>query len=253
MGDRWTLEGRTALVTGGTKGIGRGIVEELLEKGARVLFAARSEEDIRRTEKELPEGKTLGIQADVSTREGRLQLVSMVEREADKLDILVQNVGTNIRGDIDKISEDDFHTILNTNFVSVYDLSGKLLPLLKASGDSSMVLISSVAGINHIRTGSAYGTSKAAMIQLAKNLAVEWGPYNIRVNAIAPWYIDTPLVETVLADTEYLQEILDITPLHRIGQPREVGALAAFLCMPAASYITGQCISVDGGMTVNMF
>ena len=102
MGDRWTLEGRTALVTGGTKGIGRGIVEELLEKGARVLFAARSEEDIRRTEKELSEGKTLGIQADVSTRVGRLQLVSMVEREADKLDILVQNVGTNISGDIDK-------------------------------------------------------------------------------------------------------------------------------------------------------
>ena len=253
MKDRWTLNGKTALVTGGTRGIGRGIVEELLEKGATVFFVARNDDDIKHTENELQENKPRGIQADVSTREGRQHLVSTLQDQTARLDILVQNVGTNIRGDIDKLSEEDFQTVLNTNFVSAFDLSGKLLPLLKASGDASMVLISSVAGINHIRTGSAYGTSKAAMIQLAKNLAVEWAPHNIRVNAIAPWYINTPLVESILADQEFLNMVLDKTPLRRVGQPREVGALAAFLCMPAASFITGQCIAVDGGMSINMF
>ena len=253
MKDRWTLEGKTALVTGGTKGIGRGIVEELLTKGARVFFAARNDIDITRTENELQEYKIKGIQADISTKEGRQHLVSVLQDEAASLDILVQNVGTNIRGDIDKLSEKDFQTVLNTNFVSAFDLSGKLFPLLKASGDASMVLISSVAGINHIRTGSIYGTTKAALIQLAKNLAVEWASHNIRVNVIAPWYINTPLVESILANKDYLEKVLDKTPMNRVGEPHEVGDLAAFLCMPAASYITGQCIAVDGGMSINMF
>jgi Tropinone reductase 1 len=253
MKNRWTLEGRTALVTGGSKGIGRGIVEELLDKGARVYFVARQEKDIKQTERELKAYDIRSIRTDVSTREGRQHLVSVLQDHEDRLDILVQNVGTNIRGDIDKLSEKDFQTVLDTNFVSMFDLSAKLLGLLKASRDASMVLISSVAGINHIRTGSIYGTTKAAIIQLAKNLAVEWAPHNIRVNAIAPWYIQTPLVESILADKDYLKGILDRTPLKRVGEPREVGALAAFLCMPAASYITGQCIAVDGGMSINMF
>jgi Tropinone reductase 1 len=253
MKDRWTLEGRTALVTGGSKGIGRGIVEELLEKGARVYFVARNGKEITRTENELKPYDIRGIRADVSTREGRQNLVSELLDQVSRLDILVQNVGTNIRGDIDKLSDKDFQTVMDTNFVSMFDLSARLSGLLKASGDASMVLISSVAGINHIRTGSIYGTTKAAIIQLAKNLAVEWAPHNIRVNAIAPWYIHTPLVESILADEDYLKSILDKTPLKRVGEPREVGALAAFLCMPAASYITGQCIAVDGGMSINMF
>jgi tropinone reductase I len=253
MEDRWTLKDKTALVTGGTKGIGRGIVDELTDKGAKVFFVARNEDDIKRTEKELEIFQVRGICADISTQKGRKHLVSEIEGEVSKLDILVQNAGTNIRGQIDKISTEEFQTVMNTNFVSVYELSGKLLPLLKASGEASMVLISSVGGINHIQTGSAYGTSKAAMIQLGKNLAVEWAPHNVRVNTIAPWYTDTPLVKSILSDQDFLDKVLEKTPLKRIAKPREVGALAAFLCMPAASYITGQCIAVDGGMTINMF
>ncbi len=127
------------------------------------------------------------------------------------------------------------------------------MPLLKASGKASVVFNSSVAGINHMRTGAVYGASKAAMIQLTKNLAVEWAEHGIRVNAVAPYYIRTPLAEQVLADEAYLQEVLDRTPMSRVGEPQEVADVVTFLCMPAASYITGQCIAVDGGFTVNMF
>ena len=104
-----------------------------------------------------------------------------------------------------------------------------------------------------MRTGAIYGTTKAALIQLAKNLAVEWASDHIRVNAIAPWYIRTPLAEQVIQNKDYLEEIISRTPMGRLGEPDEVSALAAFLCMPAASYITGQCIAVDGGFSVNLF
>lgn len=113
--------------------------------------------------------------------------------------------------------------------------------------------ISSVAGLRHVRTGSIYGMTKAAMVQLTRNLAVEWATDHIRVNVVAPWYIRTPLAETVLRNPDYLNSVLDHTPMRRVGEPEEVSAAVAFLCLPAASYITGQCLSVDGGFEVNGF
>ena len=110
--------------------------------------------------------------------------------------------------------------------------------------------ITSVAGLTHIKTGSPYGMSKAAIDQLTRNLAAEWASDNIRVNSVAPWYIDTPLVKELLKDKKYYDEVIKRTPMKRIGNTREVAALCAFLCMDEASYITGQTIAVDGGFTV---
>ena len=254
MNKRWTLDGKTALVTGGTKGMGRAIVESFLSWGADVFFVARNADDIARVESELKDHSKNchGIQADVSRQADREEIVDFVNSQVQKLDILVNNVGTNIRKKTKDYTAEEFRLIMDTNFTSAFDLSKQLLPLLKASGKASVVFNSSVAGINHIRTGSVYGATKAAMIQLAKNLAVEWAEHGIRVNAVAPFYIKTPFVEQILANKEFLQEIHDRTPMKRVGEPQEVADLVTFLCMPAASYITGQSIAIDGGFTVNM-
>ena len=254
MHKRWTLDGKIALVTGGTKGMGRAIVESFLSWGADVFFVARNADDIARVESELKDHSKNchGIQADVSRQADREEIVDFVNSQVQKLDILVNNVGTNIRKKTEDYTAEEFRLIMDTNFTSAFDLSKQLLPLLKASGKASVVFNSSVAGINHIRTGSVYGATKAAMIQLTKNLAVEWAEHGIRVNAVAPFYIKTPLVEQILANKDFLKEVLDRTPMRRVGEPHEVADLVTFLCMPAASYITGQSIAVDGGFTVNM-
>ncbi len=118
---------------------------------------------------------------------------------------------------------------------------------------ASLINVSSVSGLGHMRTGMAYGSSKAALNQATRNLAVEWARDLIRVNAIAPWYIDTPLARQVLKDDDYRKEVLSATPMDRIGDPEEVASLAPFLAMDASSYITGQVIAVDGGFSINLF
>jgi Tropinone reductase 1 len=255
MNKRWTLEGKTALVTGGTKGMGRAITESLASWGAEVVFTARSEDEVRQTEKDLVANgwNIRGYRADVSLQKDRDKLVRILQDLFPRLDILINNVGTNIRNKIQDYSDDQIRHLIDTNFISAFDLSRRCLPLLKSSGEGSVVFNSSVAGLNHIRTGSLYGSTKAALIQLTKNLAVEWAEYGIRVNAVAPWYIRTPLVNHLLEDKKFLQDVLDHTPMKRVGEAHEVADLVTFLCMPAASYITGQWVAVDGGMTVNMF
>jgi len=254
MKERWTLKGNKALVTGGTKGMGLAITESLASWGAEVVFVARNEEEVKQTETRLSAlgYKVFGIQADVSRQEDRKMLIGKLEELFPRLDILINNVGTNIRNKIQDFSQDEIRHLIDTNFISAFDLSGRCLPLLKSSKEGSVVFISSVAGLNHIRTGSVYGATKAALIQLTKNLAVEWAEYGIRVNAVAPWYIRTPLVESVLADKAFFDEVISRTPMRRVGEPQEVADIVSFLCMQAASFITGQWIAVDGGMTVNM-
>jgi tropinone reductase I len=243
----WALENKIALVTGGTKGIGSAIAEELVQFGCEVLVVSRN-----KAEKEVSK-KIKYFQADLSLPEERKKLVNYVSSERKKIDILVNNVGTNIRKKSNEYSAEEVEKIFQTNLISAYDLSTSLLPWLKESDQASIVNISSVAGLGHLRTGIVYGMSKAAMNQMTKNLAVEWAEFGIRVNAIAPWYIETPLAKEVLKNKDYLNEVLRKTPLNRIGNPQEVASLTVFLCLPVASYITGQCIAVDGGFSINYF
>ncbi len=253
---RWSLSGSNVVVTGGTKGIGKACVREFCELGASVLTCARSQADIDALLKELAEDgyqeKVSACVADVSTSEGRAVLVEATKNLfGDKVDSLVNNVGMNIRKKAVDFSEDEYSAVMRTNLDSCFHLCVAMHPLLAESERGSVVNIGSVAGGVGLSmsSGAVYAMTKAAMNQLTYNLACEWGRSNIRVNAVSPWYIRTPLVEPVLQDPDYLSRVLAVTPMGRVGEVQEVSALAAFLCMPVSSYITGQHIAVDGGFS----
>jgi Tropinone reductase 1 len=248
---RWRLDGQLALVTGGTAGIGRAIARELLGFGARVLVAARDADGLDATrmelEEEFPDREIRTCVADVSDDEQRRELLDWVGDIDDGLNILVNNAGGNITKAANDYTEDEWRGIFETNLFSAFELSRLAYPLLVKHAASAIVNVGSVSGITHVRSGAPYGMTKAAMHQMTRNLACEWAEDGIRVNAVAPWYIRTRRTSGKLADPDYLDDVLLRTPMGRIGEAEEVAAAVAFLCLPASSYITGECIAVDGG------
>ena len=247
---KWDLQGKKALVTGGTKGIGRAIAEEFLELGAEVIVVARNSKEVH----ELvhlweQEGKLVtGVVADVSDEEGRQWIKAAIQERWGRLDVLVNNVGMNIRKKLVDYVEAEYRQIFDVNLFATIELCRICQPYLQLGIGASVVNIASVAGSVDVGSGAPYGMTKAALIQLTRNLAAEWAEFGIRVNAVSPWYTDTPLVEKVLKQPDRLQRIIDRTLLNRVAQPEEVAAAAAFLSMDRASYITGQNIVIDGGM-----
>lgn len=253
--NRWSLEGMRVLITGGTRGIGYAIANEVLERGGVVYVAARDQALLRRRLQEWRQAghAAYGQPADIADPACRQELFAQIEQVWGGLDALVNNVGMNIRKKAVEYSADEYEQILTTNLHAAFDMCRRAHPLLKRSPYASVVNILSVAGLTHLRTGAPYAMSKAALLQLTRNLSVEWAQDGIRVNAVAPWYTRTPMVEQLLQDRDYLNDIIRRTPLGRIAEPEEVAAVAAFLCMPASSFVTGQCIAVDGGFTVYGF
>ncbi|KGM53440.1 tropinone reductase [Lysobacter arseniciresistens ZS79] len=248
---RWRLDGQLALVTGGSAGIGRAIARELLGFGADVLLAAREPAGLDAARAELledfPEREVQCFACDVGDAEQRGELLDWVEGFGEGLHILVNNAGMNAGKPSTDYADAEWRQIFEVNLFSAFELSRYLYPLLTRHAASSIVNVGSVSGLTHVRTGAPYGMSKAALHQMTKNLAVEWAEDGIRVNAVAPWYIRTRRTSGKLADPDYLDEVLLRTPMGRVGEPEEVAAAVAFLCLPAAGYVTGECIAVDGG------
>nr|ABW81118.1 putative tropinone reductase [Boechera divaricarpa] len=253
---KWSLQGMSALVTGGTRGIGRAIVEELAGLGAEVHTCARNESELENCLRDWNSSgfRIAGSVCDVSDQAQREALMEIVSSVFDgKLHILVNNVGTNIRKPMVEFTAGEFSTLMSTNFEPVFNLCQLAYPLLRASEAGSVVSISSVSGFVSLKNMSVQSATKGAINQLTRSLACEWAKDNIRINAVAPWYIKTSMVEQVLSNKDYLEEVYSVTPLGRLGEPREVSSAVAFLCLPASSYITGQIICVDGGMSINGF
>ncbi|CAM0144704.1 unnamed protein product [Urochloa decumbens] len=253
---RWSLQGKTALVTGGTRGIGRLVVEELVALGATVYTCSWDEEELGQCLKEW-EARGVpftGSVCDISVQDQRQGLIrDVTSRFGGKLEILVNNAGIAIRKSAMEHSTEEYSVLMATNLEYAYHLCLLAHPLLKPSGSGSIVFISSIAGVVALSSGPIYGMTKASLNQLAKNLACEWAKDNIRINSVAPAYISTSLTEQMFSNKELKDNIVRRTPIGRVGEPEDISSMVAFLCMPGSAYITGQMIMVDGGMTINGF
>ncbi|KAL1548809.1 tropinone reductase I [Salvia divinorum] len=253
--EKWSLKGMSAVVTGGTRGIGHAIVEELAGFGARIHTCSRNKKEL---DERVQQWKAKGYQVsasvcDLTSRAQRQELMQTVASLFDgKLNILINNAAISIMKRAMEHDEQDFWQIIGTNLESPYHLSQMAHPLLKASGRGNIVFISSVAGKTALPALAVYSASKGAINQLTKNLAYEWAKDNIRVNTVAPWAVNTTIVKPEDIDVciqSMFGPLMARTPIRPIAEPDEISPLTAFLCLPAASYITGQVIYVDGGFT----
>lgn len=249
------MKDKRIIITGGTKGIGKATTLEFLRQGAKVIIVARDKVLINRQLNDYKKSgfNVIGIPADLSEEAGINKFVTAVSKKWNSVDVLVNNVGFNIRKKTIDYTSKELNSIINTNLLSAFNISVKLYPFFIKSGNASIINVSSVAGLTSLKTGAPYAITKAGLIQLTKNLAVEWAEDNIRVNAVAPWYIKTPLTEKLLSDSIFLKSVINRTPMKRYGKPAEVAKVIFFLASDASSFVTGQCIAVDGGFSVYGF
>jgi len=256
MNDIFSIQGKVALVTGGTSGIGRMIAEGLVKHGAKVYVASRKADACEKTAQELSQyGTCIGIPADLSKEDGCVGLVKELEQRESKLNILVNNAGVTWGTPFDQYPGDAWDKIQNLNVKSAFVMTQKCTSLLSAAGtfeDPARVInITSVAGITTASMEAyAYGPSKAALNHLTRILAYELAERHITVNAIAPGVFPSKMTHFIMKDEVVAQQQARQVPLKRLGEPRDMEGLAVFLASPAAAYITGNVIALDGGTAV---
>jgi NAD(P)-dependent dehydrogenase (short-subunit alcohol dehydrogenase family) len=250
-GTLFDLKDKVALVTGSTRGIGKSIAEELARAGARVSISSRKAEACRAAAEELRRSgySVIAQPCNVSRKEELQSLVDATVREWGAIDIVVANAASNpYYGPLAGISDEAFDKIVANNVKSVLWLAAMTLPGMKPGG--SFILVGSIGGLLANTVIGAYGMSKAMGHHLVRNLAAEWGPKNVRVNAIAPGLIKTEFARALWEDPGRAAERVSNTPLRRLGEPRDIGGIAVFLASDAAAFITGQVIVADGGVTI---
>ena len=253
MSNLFDLSGKVALVTGSTRGIGKSIAEELARAGAKVAVSSRKADACEQTRKELAaQGFDVMAQpCNVSRKEELQALVDATRAKWGRLDIVVANAASNPHyGPITAIADDAFDKIITNNVKSVLWLAAMTLPAMGERRAGSFIVVGSIGGIKANTVIGAYGISKAADHHLVRNLAAEWGPRNVRINAIAPGLVKTEFARALWEDEARAKERIQATPLRRLGEPRDIGGIAVFLASDAAAFITGQCIVADGGVTI---
>ena len=249
----FSLKDKVAVITGSTKGIGKSIAEEMAKAGAKVVISSRKPDACEAVLKEFRARgqEAIAIPCNVGQKD---QLQALVDRTIEKwggIDIVVCNAASNpVFGPLIKVPDEAFDKIMLTNVKSVFWLANMAIPQMAARGGGSVIIISSIGALRGSNVNGLYGTSKAAEAGLCRALAVEWGPNNVRVNMIAPGLIKTDFARALWEDEERRKRREAMTPLRRLGEPKDIGGVAVFLASDAAAFITGQMIVADGGTTI---
>ncbi|WP_419420033.1 SDR family NAD(P)-dependent oxidoreductase [Legionella sp. D16C41] len=242
------LDRKVAVITGGNKGIGQGLVEHFLHEGAQVVAFARNKQDLARLKEIHPE--ILTITGDVTKPQDLIHLFQETEKTFGKIDILVANAGVGTRISVVDITEADFDQMVDINYKGAYFTVHYALPYLKDG--AAIILIASVAAHVTLPNHSVYSSTKSAVIQLAKSFAFDLASRGIRVNSLSPGYIETPIfAKRISEDPNYLNKRQDLVPLGRIGKPLDIAKAACFLASDEAAYITGTDLIVDGGLSAS--
>ncbi|MDP1556686.1 MAG: SDR family oxidoreductase [Hyphomonas sp.] len=249
------LKGKSAIITGSSRGIGRAIAEAMADQGARVVISSRKpgpcQEVADDINKKHGDGTAIAIPANISSKEDLQAMVDETNKSFGRIDIVVCNAASNpYYGPMAGISDDAFTKILQNNIISNHWLIQMVAPQMRERKDGAIIIVSSIGGLRASPVIGAYNISKAADFQLARNLAAEFGADNIRVNCIAPGLIKTDFAKALWDNPETLKRALTGTPLKRIGEPEEIAGAAVYLASKAGAYMTGQMLVVDGGATV---
>jgi NAD(P)-dependent dehydrogenase (short-subunit alcohol dehydrogenase family) len=254
-GGLFDLTGRVAVITGSSRGIGRSIAERMAEHGAKVVISSRKagpcEEVAAGINDRHGPGRAIAVPANIASKEDLQRLVDETNRAFGQIDALVCNAASNpYAGPMSGISDDQFQKILQNNVISNHWLIQMVAPQMLARKDGSIVVVSSIGGLRGNALIGAYNISKAADMQLVRNLAVEYGPSAVRVNCIAPGLIQTDFAKYLWENPAILKIATEPMPMKRIGQPDEIAGAAVYLASPASTYMTGQTLVIDGGVTV---
>lgn len=251
---QFDLTGKVAVITGSSRGIGKAIAEEMAEHGAKVVISSRKKEPCDEVANAINaahgEGTAIAVPANISAKEDLQNLVDETRAAFGKVDILVCNAASNpYYGPMSGMEDDQFRKILDNNIVSNHWIIQMVAPEMRERKDGSIIIVSSIGGLRGSEVIGAYCISKAADMQLARNLAKEFGSDNVRVNCIAPGLVRTDFARALWEDPEREKAAGAGSALKRIGEPHELAGVAVYLAAPAASFTTGQTIVVDGGAT----
>ncbi len=248
--DTFRLDGKTALITGGTKGLGLAMARALAQAGANIALCSRNADEARQAAREIADAtgrKTAGFEADITRSDSIARLAADIQSSLGAVDVLINNAGCNVRKPLAELTEEDWDFVVDTSAKGSFLCSKAFMPGMIERKWGRVIMLGSIMSFVSLPGRAAYATAKSALLGLARTLALEGAPAGVTVNLICPGPFETPMNRVLMNDPEAYKAFLAKIPLGRWGQPEELGGLAVFLCSPAGAFVTGTSVVIDGG------